>query len=106
MDFKIFQQFCLFVSQINMKWKEFFKSQLHIGFANTIPIIGIKMLELFTEDKIINSYDSLQKNSFFPPKWVKQVLDFLYKHKLHLLFITGIFDYSKYCAYIYWPRKL
>lgn len=54
-----------------MNWKLFFKNQFLIGIANSIPVTGIMILELFTEDRIINSYELFLKEDWFPPKWVK-----------------------------------
>ena len=55
-----------------MNWKLFFKNQFLIGIANSIPFTGIMILELITEDRIINSYDMFLKEDWFPPKWVKE----------------------------------
>ena len=56
---------------VKMNWKLFFKNQLLIAIANSIPLTGIMILELFTTDRIINSYDMFQKEDWFPTKWVK-----------------------------------
>ncbi|KAL7047100.1 hypothetical protein ACKWTF_002785 [Chironomus riparius] len=57
-----------------MNWKLFFKNQFLIGIANSIPFTGIMILELFTEDRIINSYDMFLKEAWFPPKWVFSII--------------------------------
>jgi hypothetical protein len=60
-----------------MKWgqfRQFLKTQFYIGIANTIPFVGIAILELLTEDRIIQgSYDSFHKSDWYPAKWVRVV---------------------------------
>ncbi|KAG5678541.1 hypothetical protein PVAND_008208 [Polypedilum vanderplanki] len=52
-----------------MKWGQFFKTQFYIAIANSIPFLGIAILDLITQDRIINSYESFHKNEYFLPKW-------------------------------------
>lgn len=53
-----------------MKWTEFWKTQILIGIATTIPFIGSSLIALFLEDRTLAAYDDLNKPSWAPPKIV------------------------------------
>lgn len=53
-----------------MKWSEFWKTQMWIGIATTIPFIGTSVIAIFLEDRGIASYEQMKKPNWAPPKIV------------------------------------
>lgn len=53
--------------RIEMKWSEFFKNQLHIGIATTIPFLGSTILAIFIKDELSISYGKMKKPCWAPP---------------------------------------
>lgn len=52
--------------------KDFWKKQLHIAIANTIPFVGPSILEFITENKIEQAYQDLITPSWAPESfWVR-----------------------------------
>ena len=56
-----------------MKWSQFWKTQLWICFATTVPFVGSFILSFFVQDRLKSSYDDLVKPVWAPPRIVREL---------------------------------
>lgn len=93
-----------------MKWTEFWKTQILIGIATTIPFIGSSLIALFLEDRTLAAYDDLNKPSWAPPKIVNISLEFsppwnYFNFQVFLLMWTVLLSMIGYASYRIWIQE-
>lgn len=86
-----------FIVGVEMKWSDFFKTQLWIGIATTLPFLGPFLLEFFVEDRISNSYEQMKKPTWAPPKIVRK-----YFHSNILSLNWKYFRFFYRCGLFFW----